>query len=105
MRVQWTPEAVQDRLAIWDYLVERNPGAAARMDTLFSKAAERLSSHPELGKPGLIPGTRELFPHENYRLVYELAEDAVWVLAVVHVARRWPPAERADYSSGARKTH
>lgn len=61
MRVQWTPEAVQDRLAIWDYLVERNPGAAARMDTLFSKAAERLAAHPELGKPGLIAGTRELF--------------------------------------------
>ena len=48
MRVRWTPEAVQDRLAIWDYLVERNPGAAARMDTLFSKAAERLAAHPEL---------------------------------------------------------
>ena len=41
------------------------------MDTLFSKAAERLAAHPELGKAGLIAGTRELFPHENYRLVYE----------------------------------
>lgn len=105
MRVQWTPEAFQDRLEIWDYLFERNPGAAARMDTLFSKAAERLASHPELGKPGLIAGTRELFPHENYRLVYELAEDAVWVLAVVHVARLWPPAESADYSAGPWKMH
>lgn len=60
------------------------------MDTLFSKAAERLASHPELGKPGLIAGTRELFPHENYRLVYELAEDAVWVLAVGRLLRALP---------------
>lgn len=90
MRVQWASEALQDRLEIWDYLFERNPGAAARMDTLFSKAAERLASHPELGKPGLIAGTRELFPHENYRLVYELAEDAVWVLAVGRLLRALP---------------
>ncbi len=61
------------------------------MDALFSAAAARLASHPKLGRPGKIPGTRELIPHENYRLVYEIEGDAVWVLAVVHTARQWPP--------------
>lgn len=91
MKVFWTPEALQDRSDIWDYIAQHNPAAAARMDGLFSAAAARLADHPELGRAGLVAGTRELFPHENYRLVYELAQGAVWILALVHVARRWPP--------------
>lgn len=89
--VRWTPEALQDRAEIWDYLAARNPAAAARIDALFSAAAARLSVHPEMGRAGLIADTRELFPHENYRLVYEIIPDEVWILALVHVAREWPP--------------
>lgn len=60
------------------------------MDALFSDAAARLSNHPRIGKPGLIAGTRELIPHPSYRLVYEIEQDAVWILALVHTARQWP---------------
>lgn len=63
------------------------------MDALFSKAAARLATHPNLGKPGLIQGTRELIPHENYRLVYEVDGQTVWVLSLVHTARLWPPVQ------------
>ena len=61
------------------------------MDALFSDAATRLADHPKLGKPGKIPGTRELIPHESYRLVYEIDGETVWLLALVHTARQWPP--------------
>jgi hypothetical protein len=44
-----------------------------------------------LGKTGIIPGTRELIPHESYRLVYEIEQETVWILAIVHTARMWPP--------------
>jgi toxin ParE1/3/4 len=88
--VFWTPEALQDRRDIWDYIASDNPIAAARMDTLFSDAAARLKDHPQLGRTGTVPGTRELIPHESYRLVYEVDGDAVWILALVHTARLWP---------------
>ncbi|MEQ1889225.1 MAG: type II toxin-antitoxin system RelE/ParE family toxin [Alphaproteobacteria bacterium] len=91
MKVIWTPEAQQDRADVWDYIAADNPRAAARMDKLFSDAAARLTGHPMLGRPGKIPGTRELIPHENYRLVYEIERETVWVLALVHTARQWPP--------------
>lgn len=94
MRVIWTPEAQQDRAEIWDYIAGDNPRAAARMDELFSDAAARLAEHPLLGKPGIIPGTRELIPHESYRLVYEIEDEAVWVLTLVHTARQWPPLRK-----------
>ncbi len=61
------------------------------MDALFSDAAARLAEHPKLGKPGKIPGTRELIPHERYRLVYEIDGETLWLLALVHTARQWPP--------------
>jgi toxin ParE1/3/4 len=91
VRVVWTPEAEQDRDEVWEYIAADSVTAAARMDELFSDTAARLVDFPELGRPGKIAGTRELIPHENYRLVYEIDGDTVWMLALVHTARLWPP--------------
>ena len=90
MKVYWTAEAEQDRIDIWDYIATENPQAAARMDDLFSAAAAKLEDFPEMGKAGKIAGTRELIPHESYRLVYQISRDHVWVLALVHTSRMWP---------------
>ena len=43
------------------------------------------------GRAGKIAVTRELIPHESYRLVYEVEGEIIWVLALVHTARMWPP--------------
>ena len=93
MRVVWTPEAQQDRAEVWDYIAADNPRTAARMDEIFSNAVAKLAQYPMLGKPGTIPGTREMIPHESYRLVYEIDADGgtVWILTLVHTARLWPP--------------
>lgn len=91
MRLIWTPEALQDRADIWDYIAIDNPQAAVRIDELFSDAANRLAEHPQLGRPGKIQGTRGLVLHESYRLVYEINGDTLWLLALVHTARLWPP--------------
>ncbi|MGF6764763.1 toxin ParE1/3/4 [Paraburkholderia sp. GAS33] len=91
MRVIWTPEAEADRELVWEYIATDSPSAAARMDELFDTAAQRLSEFPELGRLGRIPGTRELVAHENYQIVYEVSGELVWVLALVHTARLWPP--------------
>ncbi|MBB2687789.1 UNVERIFIED_ORG: plasmid stabilization system protein ParE [Rhizobium etli] len=63
------------------------------MDELFSEAAEKLGDFPMLGRMGKIAGTREFIPHESYRLVYEVdePENTVWIMALVHTARQWPP--------------
>lgn len=86
----WASAAEEDRAAILDYISHDNPLAAVRKDELFGQAASRLTEPPQLGKTGLIAGTRELIPHENYRLVYEVRDDIVSILALVHTARMWP---------------
>jgi addiction module RelE/StbE family toxin len=91
VRVIWTPEAEHDRDDIWNYIAADNLVAATLMDELFSDAAARLVTYPMLGRIGKIPGTRELVPHENYLLVYEVIQETVWILALVHTARQWPP--------------
>lgn len=94
MRVIWTPEAQQDREDIFDYIASENPAAAVRVDKLFSDAAARLVEHPQIGKSGKVLDTRELIPHESYRLVYEISQQSVWILALVHTARQWPPLSK-----------
>ena len=93
MKVIWTPEAEQERSDVVDYIAAENPRAAAKMDKLFDLAAARLAKRPNVGRPGKIPGTRELIPHESYRLLYEVADDTVWILALVHTSRQWPPVQ------------
>ena len=90
MKVFWATAAQKDRADIIDYISLDSPLAAIRMDELFADAAARLADHPRLGKAGLIPGTRELIPHESDRLVYEVQGEKVWILALVHTARMWP---------------
>lgn len=91
MRVFWATAAEQDRAEIVDHISQDSPLAAIRMDDLFTQAAARLAENPSLGRPDTIPGTRELIPHESYRLVYEVENDSVWILTLVHTARPWPP--------------
>ena len=90
MKLSWTPEAIADRDAIFDYIEADNPAAAAAHDELFSEKAERLTDHPKLGRPGRVEGTRELVVHENYILVYDIVGDLTRILRVLHAARQWP---------------
>ena len=91
MRVLWAVAAERDRASIFDYLSEESPLAAIRMDEIFAEAVSRLPDHPYLGKAGQISGTRELIPHESYRLLYEVTGETIRILALVHTARLWPP--------------
>ncbi|MGC5703857.1 type II toxin-antitoxin system RelE/ParE family toxin [Pseudomonas sp. NFXW11] len=91
MKILWAPEAIQDRTHIWDYLYTLNPRAAREMDERFSECVEHLVHNPLLGNIGLIEGTRELIPHPSYRLVYQVAQDSIQILALLHTARQWPP--------------
>jgi addiction module RelE/StbE family toxin len=90
MELFWTPEAIQDRDEIYDYIEADNPVAALALDELFEEKAGRLLDHPGMGRPGHEAGTRELVAHKNYILVYDVTADMVRVLRVLHAARQWP---------------
>jgi len=93
MELHWTARAMNERDDIYNYISEDNPAAALRLDTLFEHRAESLLDHPQLGRPGRMPGTRELPVHRHYLLIYDLSDTQVRILRVLHTARRWPPLE------------
>jgi toxin ParE1/3/4 len=91
MQLFWTPEAIEDRDNIYDYIEADNPAAAVDLDESFGEKASLLVDHPDMGRIGRIAGTRELVVHRNYILIYDIDGDLVRVLNVVHAARQWPP--------------
>ncbi|WP_159567494.1 type II toxin-antitoxin system RelE/ParE family toxin [Budvicia diplopodorum] len=94
MKVIWADNARQDREEIWNHISSHSPKAAVKLDELFSSFADKLTEYPLLGAKGKISGTRELILHENYRLVYEVDMGVVYILALVHTARKWPNPEQ-----------
>ena len=51
----------------------------------------QLAAHPHMGRPGRVPGTRELVVTRfRYILPYRVREQSVEILRVFHTARKWP---------------
>ena len=93
MQVRWLRAALANLEAEAEYIARDNPAAAARVVIAITRAVERLSAHPASGRPGRVPGTRELVvPGTPYILPYRVRSDAVEVLRVFHAARKWLPS-------------
>lgn len=90
MEIFWSEPAEDDVRAIVEYSARDNVAAALELDDLLRNAADSLAAFPEKGKPGRVPGTRELVAHKNYIIVYTIFAAAVYIVAVPHAARQWP---------------
>ncbi len=90
MRIFWTPEALDDRRAIYDFIEADNPLAAVKLDEMFSEKVRNLLNHPDLGRVGRVAGTRELVVHKNYVLIYDKTVNSVRILRLLHAAMQWP---------------
>ncbi len=91
MKLHWTPEAITNREAIYDYIEAESPVSAIALDELFTEQCHRLIHHSSLGRPGRVAGTRELVVHRHYVLVYDVTTDLIRILGILHTARQWPP--------------
>jgi toxin ParE1/3/4 len=90
MDVVWSDEARADRDAILEFLLARNPGAAARIAEAMVLPADSLSTFPDRGRPGRVPGTRELAIVWPYVIVCGARQGQVVVLRVWHGAQDRP---------------
>jgi toxin ParE1/3/4 len=91
MEIRWQRTALSDLEAIQDYLLERNPPAALRLVSELREAALSLVEHPNRGRPGRVPGTRELVVSGTmYLIPYRVRGEVIEILRVFHGARKWP---------------
>ncbi|MDR6708311.1 toxin ParE1/3/4 [Novosphingobium sp. 1748] len=97
MRLAWSQHATDDRFAIFMWIAQDDPQAAAKVDERIEEAARRLIDFPNSGRPGRIEGTRELvIARTPYVAPYQLVGDTVRILRVIHGARMWPSSFRSD---------
>ena len=90
MEIRWTRKALENLDQIGSYIAQSNPARASAFVGEIKEKIELLVSFPALGRPGRVPGTRELIVHENYVVPYRVKGDAVQIIRVQHVARLWP---------------
>ena len=91
MRLVWTARASANLEEIADYIARDSPEAAARVTRLILSSVAHLGEHPHLGKPGRVPGTRELvIARSPYIAASRIKHGNVEILAVRHGARNWP---------------
>jgi addiction module RelE/StbE family toxin len=87
----WSAFALADRDGIFTHIEADSPFAAVAVDEHIAQAALRLIDFPESGRPGRVPGTRELvIPRTPYVAAYALTSDSVRILRVLHGAQMWP---------------
>jgi toxin ParE1/3/4 len=90
--LDWTPTAIADLKAAWDYIAIDNETAADRTIDRIQDAAETLLQFPRAGRASRVRGAREfVVPGTPYFLVYEVAGGFVQIRRVIHGARDWPP--------------
>ena len=91
MDIVWSHTARRDLAAVRDYIAGHDPAAAIRTAEAILQAAVQLAEFPASGRPGRLPGTRELVLRGlPYILPYTVDDDRLVILAVIHGARRWP---------------
>ncbi len=91
MQVKWLRTALRNLDEEAAYIAADDPQPAQLVVERVLNAVETLAAHPALGRPGRVPGTRELVvTHTRYLVPYRVRGQVVEVLRVFHTSRRPP---------------
>lgn len=87
--VKWTSTAKKDLKKIYSYIAEDSKYYARRVAQDIVEKTEGLNDFPEIGR--IVPEindkkVRELIVY-SYRLIYEIKNDDVDILAIIHGKR------------------
>jgi addiction module RelE/StbE family toxin len=89
IKLEWSEEALEDMESIATYIEKDSPTYAKSVVSKFFEKAEVLKDFTELGR--IVPELnnihiREIFVY-SYRLIYNISDDTVLFVAVVHGKR------------------
>jgi toxin ParE1/3/4 len=93
MNVAWSPQARSHLAAIFEYFAERNLSAGRDISDRIEARVGLLTERPYAGRPGQVPGTRELVVLSTpYVVAYRVrkATGRIEIAAVRRGARRRP---------------
>lgn len=91
MRVRWLKKALSNLDEEAEYIAEDDPAAARMVVKRVLEAVALSESQPGLGRPGRVPGTRELIVAKTrYIVPYRVRGEDIEVMRVFYTSRRLP---------------
>lgn len=91
MRVRWLRKALRNLDDEATYIAADDAAAARRVVKRVLDAVAQLAQQPALGRPGRVPGTRELIvTGTRYIVPYRVRGEWLEILRVFHTSRRLP---------------
>jgi toxin ParE1/3/4 len=91
--VVWLRKALLNLEEEATFIALDNPQAAQQVLARIVRAVELLRHQPGLGRPGRVPGTRELpVPNTRYLIPYRVRAKRIEILRIFHTSRK-PPSQ------------
>ncbi len=91
MQVKWLRKALRNLDDEATYIAADDAAAARLVVKRVLEAVSTLAEQPGLGRPGRVPGTRELIVAKTrYIVPYRVRGGTVEILRVFHTSRRLP---------------
>ena len=93
LEVAWLRKALRNLEEEATYISQDNPQAAQQVVARIIDAIELLRLQPGLGRPGRVPGTRELpVANTHYLIPYRVRGQRIELLRIFHTSRK-PPSQ------------
>jgi plasmid stabilization system protein ParE len=91
MKVISLPRTIRHLVALREYIAKDSETNAALVAERILNAVDLLQTHPEIGRPGRLVGTRELvIPDTPFVIPYRIRQERLELLAVFHGRQRGP---------------
>ena len=91
MRLRWLRKALRNLDDEAAYIAADDATAASLVVKRVLDAVAQLAQQPGLGRPGRVPGTRELIVSNTHYIVpYLVRRETIEILRVFHTSRRLP---------------
>jgi addiction module RelE/StbE family toxin len=91
MKIVWSRRAIRHLVYVRKY-VEKDPEQnASLVASRILKAVDFLQTHPQMGRPGRLVGTRELVVSQTpFIIPYRVRGERLELIAVFHGRQKWP---------------
>ena len=91
MKVVWSRRAIRHLVYLREYIEKNSERNAALVAKRILQAVDLLQTQPGMGRPGRVPGTRELVvPDTPYIIPYRVRRERLELIAVFHGRQKWP---------------
>lgn len=91
MRIVWSRRATGNLMSLRDFIARDSEQSAAEIAERILGAVDLLQTQTEMGRPGRLPGMRELVvPGTPYIIPYRVRRGRLELIAVFHGRQKWP---------------